>query len=122
MPVPKSKVIANKKYRAKAYDTIGFDVPKGKREEFKAIAAERGLSLARFLLLAAESYAGLQSVESFKPASMTKEPTAEKLTSAERTLLDEFNRLPVDVQKAFLKTFKAINAAQDADNQSASLQ
>lgn len=57
-----------------------------------------------------------------KPAPMNKQPTAEKLTSAERTLLDEFNRLPVDVQKAFLKTFKAINAAQDADNQSASLQ
>ena len=121
MATTKAQKLATQKYRAKTYDTIGFDVPKGKREEFKTIAAERGLSLARFLLLAAESYAGLQSVESFKPASMTKQPT-EKLTSQERTLLDEFNRLPVDVQKAFLKTFKAINAAQDADNQSASLQ
>lgn len=112
MATTKAQKLATQKYRAKAYDTIGFDVPKGKREEFKTIAAERGLSLARFLLLAAESYAGFESVESIKPASMNKQPT-EKLSAQEKTLLDEFNRLPVDAQKALLKFLKTLNERQE---------
>ena len=122
MPVSNAQKLSIQKYRQEKRDQLAVDVPKGKRDAYKAIAAELGLSLSMLIQRSVESYAGLQSVESLKPAPMTKEPTAEKLSAQERTLLDEFNRLPVDVQKAFLKTFKAINAAQDADNQSASLQ
>lgn len=104
-------------YRQEKRDQLAVDVPKGKRDAYKAIAAERGLSLSMLIQRSVESYAGLSSVESIKPAPMTPQPTAEKLTSTEKNLLDEFNRLPVDAQKAFIKAFKAINTAQDAKEQ-----
>lgn len=104
MSVSESQKIAVKKYREKTYDTIGFDVPKGKREEFKFKAAKLGFSLAKFLFIAAESYGTNHAGE-----VMTPQPKLEPLSAADKQLIDEFARLPVDVQKCFLKTFKAIN-------------
>lgn len=112
-------------YKKSKYDTIVFRVKKGKATEYRQAAQDLGVGFWNLLQTGVEEFIANHLGGDFlpvKPAPMTKEPPAEKLTSVERTLLDEFNRLPVDVQKAFLKTFKAINAAQDADNQSASLQ
>lgn len=41
---------ANQKYCAKAYDQIKLLVPKGKREEIKAAAAAKGLSLNAYII------------------------------------------------------------------------
>lgn len=119
--------MSDAEYKKSRYDRVAFLSPKGKGAEYKQAANDFGLGLSEMIRLAVETYIADRSlhdlpVKPVKPAPMAKEPPAEKLTSQEKTLLDEFNRLPVDVQKAFLKTFKAINAAQDADNQSASLQ
>ena len=110
-------------YQKATYDRIGLVVKKGKREEYQQAAQDFGLTLSELLKISIETYIADRSLHDLpvKPAPMAKEPPSEKLSTQEKTLLDEFNRLPVDVQKAFLKTFKAINAAQDADNQSASL-
>ena len=54
-------------------------------------------------------------VNEFAPVVKPAPPPTEKLTAEEKTLLDEFNKLPADVRKAFLKTFKAINAELDRD-------
>lgn len=111
MTVPKSKVIANKKYRAKTYDTIGFDVPKGKREEYKQTAASLGLSLARFLFLAAEEFGKANHAgENFRSAPMND--TQPKLSQAEQKLISDFNRLPADTQKAIAKLIQTINQNQ----------
>lgn len=101
MAVSQAQKLAVQKYRAKTYDTIGFDVPKGKRDEYKEKASKLGLSLAKFLFLSAESYG-----EEFTPAPRVE---SEKLTAEQRRLLDEFGKLPVDAQKYFMKAFKAIN-------------
>ena len=109
MPVPLSKVLANKKYRAKAYDTIGFDVPKGKRDEYKATAASKGLSLAKFLFLAAEAYgAKLEGGEVVIPA--TAKVAAEKISADERRLLDAAAKFPQDTRKLFLKLVEDLAA------------
>lgn len=109
MTVPKSKVIANKKYRAKTYDTISFDVPKGKRDEYKQAAASLGLSLARFLYLAAEAFSKEHSGEDFKPALMNN---AGKLSATEKKLVEEFKQLPKDAQKTLLKFLQTLNTKQ----------
>ena len=111
-------------YKKGKYDRLNIYIPKGDGEEYKQAANDFGLGLSEMIRLAVETYIADRSLHdlSVKPAPMAKESPSEKLSTQEKTLLDEFNRLPVDVQKAFLKTFKAINAAQDADNQSASLQ
>lgn len=40
---------AKNKYNAKAYDQIKIEVKKGKRDEFKAHAAKKGMSLAALI-------------------------------------------------------------------------
>ncbi|MBR0290251.1 MAG: hypothetical protein IJQ82_14850 [Selenomonadaceae bacterium] len=106
MAVSVAHMRATKKYRNKTYDTIGFDVPKGKREEFKGKAAELGLSLARFLLIAAESFGKNHAGE--MPLSTPKP----ELTVEQRRLVEEFNQLPLNAQKHFLQAFKAINQSK----------
>lgn len=97
--------LAVRKYRDKTYDTIGFDVPKGKREEYKNKAINLGLSLAKFLFLAAESYKPNPDAKSIP----LKKEKSESLSADDRQLIEEFHRLPIDAQKYFLKAFKAIN-------------
>lgn len=41
---------ATLKYKAKAYDRINLDVKKGLREQYKAQAAKRGLSLNAYIV------------------------------------------------------------------------
>lgn len=41
---------AHTKYRAKAYDQINLQIPKGQREEYKAQAAAHGMSLNAYIV------------------------------------------------------------------------
>ena len=41
---------ATLRYKAKAYDRINLDVKKGLREQYKAQAAKRGLSLNAYII------------------------------------------------------------------------
>ena len=107
MAVSQAQKIAVQKYRAKTYDTIGFDVPKGKREEFKTIAAKMGLSLAKFLFLAAESYSTNHAGE------VIQKPEAEKLTTEERRLLSAFAKLPKNAQTNLIKTLEALSPKKE---------
>lgn len=109
MPVPLSKVLANKKYRAKAYDTIGFDVPKGKRDEYKAKAAANGLSLAKFLFLAAESY-GVKLEDGNVVIPATEKVAPERISAEERRLLVAAAKFPTDTRKLFLKLVEDLAA------------
>ena len=49
MPVTKSGILAREKYNAKAYDRFLLTVPKGRKAELQAHAAERGESLNGFV-------------------------------------------------------------------------
>lgn len=99
MTTSQAQKLAVQKYRAKTYDTIGFDVKKGKREEYKAAAAELGLSLAAFLTNAADEFIQNHAVENFSARLNTSTPPQYTLTSEERRLLDKWNKLPVSTQK-----------------------
>ena len=41
---------AHTKYRAKAYDQVNLQIPKGKRDEYKAQAAAHGMSLNAYII------------------------------------------------------------------------
>ena len=43
------KTMANNKYKAKTYDRIELNVPKGKKADLQAYAAEKGESLNGFV-------------------------------------------------------------------------
>ncbi len=113
--VSEAKRIANAKYRQEKREQLAVDIPKGKKNVYKAIAAEHGLSLSMLVQRSVETFAGVNDITDLpvKPAPITSLP-AEKLSSQEKTLLLEFNKLPTDVRKALLKTIEAINANQSA--------
>jgi uncharacterized protein (DUF1778 family) len=49
MPSSEARIRANRKYNEKAYDRIELKVPKGKKDEIKAHATQRGESLNGFV-------------------------------------------------------------------------
>lgn len=104
MPKSNAQKLAQQKYDQKSYDQILVKVKKGKREEYKQSADELGLGQMELFRLAVEEYISNHAGE-----VMTPQPKLEPLSAADKQLIDEFARLPVDVQKCFLKTFKAIN-------------
>ena len=55
MSVSEAQIRANHKYRAKTYDQIQVQVKKGKRDEYRAQAAARGLSLNAYIIALLEA-------------------------------------------------------------------
>ena len=106
MAVSNAKRLSIAKYQQEKCDRITVDVPKGKREVYKAAAAKLGLSLSMLIQHGVESYGGGIATESF-----TKPEKPESLSADERRLIDEFNRLPSDTRKALVKLVKSINQA-----------
>lgn len=49
MSISEARYRANKKYNAKTYERVAFDVKKGERELLKAYADEQGMSLNNFV-------------------------------------------------------------------------
>ena len=98
--------LAKEKYRQEKRDLLAVEIPKGKRDEYKAKAAELGLSLSMLIQ---------HSVESYGESSAGNVPASSELTTEQKIFVDEFSKLPADVQKNFLKVFKAINASQTGD-------
>ena len=58
-----ARLAANARYREKAYDVISFSVKKGKKEDYKQAAEQRGMSLAGILQSGVEEYIANHPVE-----------------------------------------------------------
>ena len=106
MAVSRAQKMAKEKYRSEKRDQMTIEVPKGKRNAYKAIAAELGISLSMLIQNGVESLAGRCMGEDFTAAI---KPEAEKLTTEQKRLVEEFNQLPVDAQKYLIKFVRAIN-------------
>lgn len=113
-----AQLAAVKRYRAKTYDTVAFDVPKGTRDKYKQAATSFGLSLAKFLATSADEFiqnhAGENRAANQLMTAIT--PTIEKpgevLSREEKKLLEDFRQLPVDSQKHIRGVIRAIIGAQ----------
>lgn len=55
MPISEAKHKANEKYNAKAYDEIKVRVSKGRKEEIRAYAESRGMSVNSFIIEAIDT-------------------------------------------------------------------
>ena len=113
MAVSNAKRIAIKKYQQEKRDRLTVDVPKGKREEYKAKAAKLGLSLSVLIQKGVETYGVNHAGQNLSAASQNLE---QKLSAADKKLIEEFNRLPAETQKALIKLIQSINqnAKQDS--------
>lgn len=112
MVTSKAQLMAVKKYRSEKRDQISFDVPKGKRDEFKQLANLLGMSLQGLFVNAVEAYGRNHGSENALSISSEE---SERFSPADRKLVEEFNQLPVDTQKAVVKLIQTINATKRAD-------
>ena len=95
MAVSQAQRMAVAKYRQEKRDQLAVDVPKGKREEYKAKAARLGLSLSMLIQHSVEGYGANHG------GGEVIQPTTENQLSAEqRKFLNEFSRLSPKSQKA----------------------
>ena len=98
-------------YKREKYDSISFFAPKGTRNTYKQAAEDFGLPLTTMIKSAVDTFIAERSLQNLpvKPAPLKSRQAAESLSPEERRLVEEFRRLPVDVQEGFMRTFKAIN-------------
>ena len=115
MTVSRAQSLASQRYRKKTYEQIFFDVKKGIKAEYKAAAAELGLSLAALLTNAADEFIQRHTGEDFHVQTITTQPT-EKISANQRRLLDAVEKLPADAQKSLLKFLESLNKANAAEN------
>lgn len=102
MAMSTARRLANEKYLKEKCDRIGVDIPKGKRDAYKLVAAELGISLASLVQVGIEEYARTHAGEKFSvPAKEAASVPEKKLTASERRLVEAFARLPEKTRAKF---------------------
>ena len=118
MAISDAQRLAVKIYRSEKRDQISVDVPKGKRDAYKQIAAELNISLASLIQVGVEEYARTHAGEDFSAANQvaagvsTDEKPGETLSREEKKLLEDFRQMPANLQKHVRGLIQAINDAQ----------
>ena len=99
-------------YRKEKYDNVSFKVPKGKRQEYQQAAADFGIAQSEMFRQAVEIFIAEKSLQDLplNPAPMKTQKPENSLSSEQKKILDEFNQLSIETQKAFMKLFKTINS------------
>ena len=115
MPRTEAQKRARKKYESKAYDQISFKVAKGKRDEYQQAANRLNLGQAALFRLAAEEFItryiggeNLSVVETKPLAIVDNKQDKQNLSAEQKRLVDNFNQLPVETQKAISKLVKTL--------------
>lgn len=103
MAVSQAQKLAKAKYQQEKRSLIAAEVSKAKGEEYRAKAAELGISLSALIQRGIEEYICNRIGGEFT----TTRP--DSLSASEKELIEVFNRLPDDAQKSLIKTCKAIN-------------
>ena len=107
MPKSLAQKMANRRYRDKVYDQITVEVPKGKRDEYKAAAKDLRLTFKALIQAGVEEYIQNHGGEVSTPTAPVVD---DKLPAGQRRLVEEFNRLPSDARRQLVKFLQALNA------------
>ena len=110
MAVSVAQKMAKEKYRNDKRDQMTVEIPKGKRDAYKLIAAELGLSLSMLVQASIEDYGANHAVK-----IVVQQDADQKLTTEQKRLVEEFSKLPVDAQKHLMKFVAAVNDQSAAD-------
>ena len=109
MATSAAQKLANARYRQNKRKTVGAEVSREKGELIQAFATSIGISTSRLVQVAIEDF--ISRHENGAPIGGNFTAKSEQtLTTEQKIFVDEFSKLPADVQKHFLKVFKAINA------------
>lgn len=109
MAVSKAQALAVLKYRAKAYDRLSTDVPKGKRDEYNAAAKSLSLSLSKLIQNGVEEYISNHAGGEKIPPSWPPTP-GNKLSPEDQRLLDSAGKLTPEARKQLVKFLEILTA------------
>ena len=101
-------------YKRENYDQIAFWLPKGMKAKYKQVAEDFGISLRELIQNSVDAFIADKSLQDL-PTRIVKPAPQEKLSAEQRQLVDEFNKLPPDVQKSIAKMIRVINAELERD-------
>ena len=107
----KAQLMALAKFKQEKRDTLTIDLPKGSKDGYKKSAAGFGISLTKLIQAGIEEY--IQNHGGEVPT--VTQQSEQKLSPEQRRLVEEFNRLPPDVQKSIIKMIQAINAELESN-------
>ena len=113
MAVSTAQKLAKAKYQQEKRTLIATEVSKEKGEFYRTTATEFGISLSKLVQNGVEEFIQNHAGQNLSLVAQNSEP---KLSAADKKLVDEFNQLPVDTQKALIKLIQSINqnAKQDS--------
>lgn len=101
-------------YKKENYDQILIRVKKGKKEEYKQAAEGLGLGQMELFRTAVEEFIANHAGEEFPPRRLPESPP-EKFTPEQRRLVEEFNQLSAETQKALVKLMRTINESKGGE-------
>ena len=104
MTISRAQNLAVLKYRAKVYDRVSIDVPKGKRDAYNLAAKELKLSLAMLIQNGVEEFiknhAGEKVTLDVKPEN--------QLSAADKKLIEAFGKCPEHVKPTLKKLIEQL--------------
>lgn len=98
--------------RKDKYDNVLFRVQKGKAEDYRQAARDLGIGFWELIQSGVEEFIARHPGGEFQALAVktAKDVPEQKLTTEQKRLVEEFNKLPVDTQKIVVKLLKAINS------------
>ena len=101
-------------YKAAKYDRVGFWVEKGTRAKYQLMAATIGLGQSEMFRRAVDEFIQNHAAETCGELNHTQPAqivdTSPRLTGDEKKLVDAFNNLSPEAQKALLKFLDALQS------------
>ena len=99
-------------YKAAKYDRVGFWVEKGTRAKYQLMAATIGLGQSEMFRRAVDEFIANHAAETCGELNHTQTAqiidASPRLTGDEKKLIDAFNNLSPEAQKALLKFLDAL--------------
>ena len=101
-------------YKAAKYDRVGFWVEKGTRAKYQLMAATIGLGQSEMFRRAVDEFIRNHAAETCGELNHTQTAqiidASPRLTGDEKKLIDAFNNLSPEAQKALLKFLDALQS------------
>ena len=98
----KAQRMASEKYRQEKLDRVTITVPKGKREAYKQLAAEMGISMVKLFQYGVEGLA--QNYEE----KIIIHSQGDKLNAEQRQLIDTVDKLTPKARKQLIKFLETL--------------
>ena len=102
MPISEARRQSQKKYKQEKCDRVTVDVPKGKREIYKQLADEMGISMSKLIQYGVDEFAQKYTNKAIFHSQ------GDKLNAEQRQLIDTVDKLTPKARKQLIKFLESL--------------